>query len=180
MRTALNRAAVLAAGSALAAFLSGCATPYQSSGLSGGYSQTQLGPDVFRIYFTGNSYTSVERTQDFAMLRAADLAEQHNFKCFAILNEASSTMVSSFTTPAFATTTGNAYVSGGAGSYSGAYASQTTSASPETYEVTKPRQGLLIQCFVEKPQAVYTFDAAFVQQSLRQKYKIKPPGAPGR
>ncbi len=51
-------------------FLSGCATSYQQRGFAGGYSETQLAPDVFRVNFEGNGYTSSERAQDFALLRA--------------------------------------------------------------------------------------------------------------
>ena len=158
-------------------FINGCATSYHSTGFTGGYSETQLAPDVFRIHFAGNGYTSGERAQDFAMLRAADLTLQHGFKCFAIIDESSSTAVSSFTTPGSATTTGSAYVSGGYGNYYGSYSDQTTYTPPQTYYVFKPRAGLLIRCFTDKPEAIYTFDAAFLQQSLKQKYHITTPAA---
>lgn len=62
------RALVLAAVIAMG----GCATAYQSKGLSGGFSETDLGPTSFKIGFSGNGFTSAERASDFAMLRAAD------------------------------------------------------------------------------------------------------------
>jgi len=172
MKTALQIFAIAAV-----IFISGCATSYHSTGFTGGYSETQLAPDVFRIHFAGNGYTSGERAQDFAMLRAADLALQHGFKYFAIIDESSSTAVSSFTTPGSATTTGSAYVSGGYGNYYGSYSDQTTYTPPQTYYVFKPRAGLLIRCFTDKPEAIYTFDAVFLQQSLKQKYHITTPAA---
>jgi TPR repeat protein len=156
-------------------FISGCATSYQSTGFTGGYSETQLAPDVFRIRFAGNGYTSGERAQDFAMLRAADLALQHGFKYFAVIDESSSTAVSRFTTPGSATTTGSAYVSGGDGNYYGSYSGQTKYTPPQTYNVFKSRAGLLIRCFTDKQEAIYTFDAVFLQQSLKQKYHITTP-----
>src|SRR5208282_3222146 len=105
---------------------------------------------------------------------------------FAIVDENNTTTTSSFTTPGHADTTaygtgyssGNIYLNPYGGSYSGtssAYVNaQTTYTPPQTYYFFKPRSGLLIRCFTEKPEAIYTFDAAFLQQSLRQKYKIKP------
>ena len=60
----------------LLAFLTlvvGCSTTYQSKGLTGGYSDTQLSQDVFRVNFAGNAYTSGEKAQDYTLLRAAQL-----------------------------------------------------------------------------------------------------------
>jgi hypothetical protein len=62
---------------AFLAFLCSCATPYKSNGIAGGYSDTALAPDVYRISFQGNGYTSRDRAQDFAVLRAADLTLSH-------------------------------------------------------------------------------------------------------
>jgi len=95
----------------------GCSTPYKSSGFMGGFSETQFAEDVYRVNFRGNGYTSAERTQDFAMLRAAELAEQNGFKYFAVINEEASTTVSTYTTPGTAQTTGSAYIYGGPRNY---------------------------------------------------------------
>src|SRR5262245_15060327 len=96
-----------------------CATPYQSTGFSGGFSETRLAPDVFRVNFSGNGYTSAERAQDFAFLRAAELTLAAGFKYFVPLKEASSTTVSTITTPGFASTTGSISMYGGYGEFSG-------------------------------------------------------------
>ena len=151
----------------------GCATPYQSSGFRGGYSDTQLAPDVFRVFFRGNSYTSSERTQDFAMLRAAELTLSSGFNHFAIVDESSSTEISTFTTPGSSQTTSSGYIQGGYGSYYGSYSGYTTYSPPQTYFISKPRSEFLIKCFPEKPENIYTFDALFLQNSLKQKYKIE-------
>src|SRR5438128_1156200 len=94
---------LLGVGSAI--LLSGCATSYQSNGFTGGYSETRLAPDVFRVVFNGNGYTSGERAQDFALLRASDLTIQGGCSYFAIIDEKNSTSTSSFTTPGHAQTT---------------------------------------------------------------------------
>jgi hypothetical protein len=72
---------------ALALLIVGCATGYHSTGFTGGYSDTQLGPDIFRVSFRGNAYTEPERVQDFALLHAAELALSHGYTHFGILRD---------------------------------------------------------------------------------------------
>lgn len=67
--------------------LTGCATPYQSEGLTGGFGEKQLGSDVFEINFGGNAYTSDEKMRDFAILHATDICLQKGFTCFTVLSE---------------------------------------------------------------------------------------------
>ena len=152
-----------------AALFSGCATSYQSNGFTGGYTETQLAPDVFRVAFRGNGYTSQERAQDFAMLRAAELALRHEFTHLVVVDERSSTTAHSFTTSGHATTTGTAYVYGNRATYSG----YTTYTPGQTHTFYKPKTGIVVQFFKSKPDAIFAFDAAFLQQSLKQTYKIK-------
>lgn len=149
--------------------VTGCATPYQSNGFAGGYSETQLAPDVFRIHFRGNGYTSGERAQDFAMLRAADLCVQNGFDCFALLDERDSTSTSAISTPGYSYTTGSVYSYGNSATYSG----HTVYSPGQTILVNRPRADLLIRCFHAKPEGVYAFDASFLQKSLKQKYHIQ-------
>jgi hypothetical protein len=164
--------------------LAGCATSYHSSGFAGGFSDTQYAPDAFRVVFRGNGYTSGERAQDFALLRASELTIQHGFTCFAIVDENNTTTTSSFTTPGHADTTaygtgyssGNVYLNPYGGTYSGtssAYVNaSTTYTPPQTYVFYKPQTGIMFRCFQTKPDGFFTFDAAFLQQSLKQKYHI--------
>jgi hypothetical protein len=149
--------------------LGGCATGYQSSGFSGGFSETQLAPDVFRISFAGNGFTSGERAQDFAMLRAADLSVKHGFTHFAVINEANSMARQTITTPGQSYTTGNVNVVGGRAYYS----AQSTYVPGANIDVFKPRSGLLIRCFRGQPKGTYGFDARFLQSSIRAKYRLK-------
>ena len=44
-----------------AALLAGCATPYQASGLRGGYTETRLDDNVYQVSFDGNAYVSAQR-----------------------------------------------------------------------------------------------------------------------
>lgn len=68
--------------------LLGCATPYQANSYLGGYSDAQLGTNVFQIRFQANGYTTLEKASDLALLHAADVTLQHGFRYFVIKNEA--------------------------------------------------------------------------------------------
>jgi hypothetical protein len=151
------------------ALLFGCATQYNSTGFSGGYSDTQLAPDVFRITFSGNGFTSSDRAQDFALLRAADLSLTHGFRYFAIVTGRTGGTVSSVTLPGSSYTTANAT---GYGSY--IYRTATTTYTPPTnIPIFKPSSGLLIRCFTERPPSGYVLDARFLSNSIRAKYHMK-------
>jgi hypothetical protein len=155
---------------ALASLISaGCATQYTGRSLAGGYSDTQLAPDAFRITFSGNGFTSSERTQDFALLRAADLTLSHGFRYFAIINSASGGNTSSITLP------GQSYTTASATGYGNSvYGSATTTYVPPTnIPIFKPNTGLLIRCFAERPEGGFVFDAQFLSHSLRSKYGMK-------
>jgi hypothetical protein len=153
----------------LAVVLGGCATTYQPTGFSGGYSQTQLGENIFRVSFRGNAYTSGERAADFTLLRSAELAAEHGFRYFVVVESASDSSVSMHTTPTQSYTTGSAYAIGNT-----AYGSaRTTTYGGQTYVVRKPSTTNTILCFREKPDvAALVFDVEFIQQSIKQKYGI--------
>lgn len=145
--------------------LGGCATPYQSAGFTGGFSEIQLAPDVFRIVFRGNGFTDPQRAQDFAVLRAADLTLSRGFRYFGILGGADSVSQSSFTTP------GEIYSSG---YFNGStYYGTSTYVPGQTFTSFKPESGLLIRCFSERPSNVPALDAQFLANSLRAAYKIR-------
>jgi hypothetical protein len=166
-------------------FVLGCATPYQSTAFRGGFSETALAPDLFRIVFRGNAFTPRERAQDFALLRASELTIQNGFTCFAIIDEQSSTTMHTITEPGSAHTTasgtgyssGNVYLNPYGGSYSGTSTTNiqatTTYTPPQTHVFYKPKTGLFIRAFRDKPEGIVTFDAIFLQQSLKQKYGIQ-------
>lgn len=71
----------------LASLAGGCATSYHSTSTTGGYSDTQLSPDEFRVVFAGNGYTTYDQARDFALLRACELTVQHGFTFFTITEE---------------------------------------------------------------------------------------------
>ena len=72
---------------AVAVGLASCATPYAQSGLTGGFDVQELRPDVFRISFQGNGYTSRETVQVYWLYRCAQLALEKGFNGFEILSD---------------------------------------------------------------------------------------------
>lgn len=64
--------------------LASCATSYQRSGLTGGYSETKLGENIWSISFQGNGYTNDERASDFTLLRSAEVCLENGYSFFII------------------------------------------------------------------------------------------------
>jgi len=150
-------------------FLTACATSYQNTGLTGGYSETQLDENVFKVSFKGNGYTSRERASDFALLRSAELTLQSGYAYFVIVDEDSYTRNSTYTTPTTSNTTANVY---GSGNY--AYGSATTTTSGgQTYNISKPNTSNTILLFKEKPDNGFSYNAEFIYRELRQKYGVE-------
>jgi len=149
-------------------FLQGCATSYQKDSFSGGYTETQLDENVFRVSFRGNGYTRRERVADFTLLRSAELSLENGYTYFSIVDANSSISNSTYTTPTTSYTSGNAYSTG---NY--AYGSATTTTTGgQTYNISKPSSSNTIVCFKEKPSNLFTYNAKFIYKNIRQKYEI--------
>lgn len=150
--------------------LSGCATKYQASGLSGGFTETQLDANVFRVTFNGNASTPSERAADFALLRSAELTLQHGYRYFAVMDALSEVATSTYTTPkqTYTAASVNAYGSMAQGS------AQTYTTGGQTYTAHKPSSTNTIVLLHGKPDnGMFAFDAQFVYMSITQKYGIK-------
>ncbi len=149
--------------------LAGCATTYQQNSFTGGYSEIQLGENIFQVSFRGNGYTSRERASDFSLLRSAEVALENGFRYFVIVESEKGSKVGAYTTSTTSYTTGSAH---GSGNY--AYGSATTTTyGGQTYFISKPRATNTILCFKEKPEINgLVFDAEFVAKSIRQKYGL--------
>lgn len=146
-----------------------CSTTYQPSGFTGGFEETVLAPDVVRVVFAGNGYTSRQKTQDLALLRAAELAKKAGYKYFILLNEETSSTTQSFTTAGTAYTTGSVQSYGQYATYSG----QIVNYPGQTITFNKPETGILVKFLNEKPAGRLVFDADFLIQTLAEKYRIK-------
>ncbi len=84
---AITLMALLVAGFVLA----GCATRYQAkTGMSGGYSEAPLGSGTYRVAFEANGATSVNRVNDYLILRCARLTLEKGYRYFAFLGDSQS------------------------------------------------------------------------------------------
>jgi hypothetical protein len=72
---------------AVAVGLASCATPYAQQGFTGGFEVLELRPDVFRVQFAGNGYTTRETVQVYWLYRCAQLALEKGFNGFEILSD---------------------------------------------------------------------------------------------
>jgi hypothetical protein len=149
--------------SALLLVLIGCATPYQSTGLAGGYDEIQLSENMFKVSFRGNGYTGRARAEDFALLRSAEVAQNNGFTYFIIIEDKNYVDQSSYTTPT--TTYGKATVSGNTVS------GKTTTYGGDTYIISKPSSSNTILCFKEKPDGI-SYNVNFIIPSIKNKYGI--------
>ncbi|MCP4746323.1 MAG: hypothetical protein GY874_09315 [Desulfobacteraceae bacterium] len=155
----------------LALILFGCATPYQKSGFEGGYSEAQLGENLFQVSFRGNGYTGLERITDFTLLRSAEVTLKNGFKYFVIVESDRKSKDYTRKTPTRSRTTGSMF---SIGDYSNIETTTTTSGG-DSYTVSKYRITNIIVCYKDKPEIEeLVFTAEFVNKSIRQKYDLKP------
>lgn len=147
-----------------------CATPYQGKGFRGGFSETQLSENVFRVYFRGNGYTRQERAEDFTLLRSAELSMEHGYPYFVIVDEDSVVATTgTINTPTQSFTTANATSVGGT-----AYGTaQTTTVGGHSFFVRKPSTRDTIVCLKERPSEGVVYEAAFIAESIKAKYGIE-------
>ena len=87
-----------------AVILSGCATKYQEMGFTGGVVAEPVMTDVYRIVARGNGYTSPDKVQDFALMKAAETTLAVGGTYFVVVNEIDRTKVDVGQTPGTAQT----------------------------------------------------------------------------
>jgi hypothetical protein len=160
-------------GCTVLSVLCGCSTPYKPEGFMGGYSDTQLDKNVFRVSVRGNGYTSHDRVSELALLRSAVITLERGFTYFVVVDERSFTKSVAFTTPVQSNTTFNATASGNQ-----IYGtSNTTTFGGHTFLVSKPRATNTIVMFIGKPEGIQSYDAKFMCHSLGKKYNVTCGGA---
>ena len=82
----LVAAAAITTTLGLAACQSG-PTPYQpGAGYQGGYTESRLENDRYRVSFKGNSLTNRETVENYLLFRAAELTLQNGYDTFTIVN----------------------------------------------------------------------------------------------
>jgi hypothetical protein len=160
----------------LTLLLVSCATPYQQVGttVAGGYSSNRLSNEVFEVRFDGNGFTQPKRARDFALLRAAEIALEHNYPYFVIIGNHDKTSTEIIRGDSTSYTTGTITTFGDYGTYQG-----TTTTFSNDIPVTKPSLALRIFCF-ESPDTLgkhagIVYTAQEIKRELRQKYGLDNP-----
>lgn len=149
--------------------LSACATSYQSNGLTGGFEDTELSPGYYRITFRGNGVTSREKVNEFALLRASDLMLSRGCKSFQVLNGKDTVNTSYVDFPRTTSTNANVYAYG---NYATANATTTTYGGG-LQSVHRAKTTLDARCInAEADPSQNIFDTNFINQKLKQKYRI--------
>jgi hypothetical protein len=144
--------------------LTACATTYQPQAFTGGYSQTQLAENVFKVTFKGNAHLDRETASDYALLRSAEVTLENGFKYFVIVDAQQYSKNLSYTTPT--TTYGSAYGNGG---YAQGIA---TTYGGQSFLFSKPTSTNVIICLNEKPDS-FVYEAEFIVRSIKQKYQMR-------
>lgn len=145
----------------------GCATPYQPLGVRGGFDETQLQPDVFRVTFKGNGFTSPERAADLSLLRCAELALKLGYPYFAVVDSQFISKESSHTAPTQSNTTSSATANRLGNSVNVYGSSQTTTFGGQTYTVRKPSASNTVLLLKNKTGfSGLIYDAQFLVRSL--------------
>lgn len=148
--------------------LGGCATGYKAKGFEGGFSDTQLAADVFRVSFNGNGFTPPDRVQDFALLRAAELCSGSGAGYFVVLDSSDQSRRDTVQLPGTAQSTGQVNTFGNTATFQ----SSTTYHPGQRIDVYKPGVGLMVRCLPEQPEGGGAFDTAFLMRSIRTKYQL--------
>lgn len=155
---------------ALALTMTGCATNYGKNTFwnDGGFTETELQPNIFNVRFKGNEFTSIERASDLSMLRASELCLSRGMQYMSFTNVSSGTRQTTYipgnTT---STTTANATAYGNS-AYGTATTNTTTTPGTAMYS---PEAGLTVRCL---PSGLdNSWDASFLENSLKTKYEIE-------
>lgn len=121
-------------------FLCACATSYQPSGFSGGYSDMKVGDDLYQVSFAGNGYTRSSTVQQHMLRRCAELTREKGFDYFSFVSDEADSSVSI------------------------ANFGSTNGYNPVL--VTKPSRNGLIKLFKRGTQPQMAFDAKEVLKSM--------------
>lgn len=71
----------------LIAVMSGCATNYQRTGMTGGFDEKQITEDVWQIVFSGNGFTNYETVQTYWLWHCAEFTLDKGYAGFEIISK---------------------------------------------------------------------------------------------
>ncbi len=126
------------------------------TGYAGISRDIQLSTDIFRVSFLGNAFATDDQVEDFALLRAAELALTNGARYFVVLSSTDKSM------DVISTTDSPEFIPSGNG------LKLVNSISVNSRH--RPGISLKIKTLAEKADGCY--DANFIINAVRTKYKI--------
>lgn len=146
--------------------LASCATGYHSPSYSGGYTDKILGDGYYSVNFSANGYTSKQRAEDLALLRACELARSGNYKRFDLIG--GHTNINAQTTYTSGTT--NTFVNGN--SYGGNFQASAFSITTPPIPITSHKPDSTVTIHAHSiPERGNEIEAMI--QKLATKYRIR-------
>lgn len=124
--------------------ITACATPYQKSGFSGGFSETRLANDMYEVTFNGNGYTGSQTVKNYLLRRCAELTQINGYTHFLPISRDASEDTS----------------------YSTSYNSTTNQAT--TYTITKHENSMVIKMLNHPTKNMIAYDAALIYPLNRE------------
>jgi len=146
--------------------LAGCATKYQNgSGSGGGFTESQLDKNLFRVSVNGNQYTSAERARELALLRSADLTLQLGFSYFVFVESRSREEEEWYTSPVET-------VSKTSRKANGELVTSTITYGGNTSVSRRPTRVNTVMAYTKKPDVTdVVYNARSLCESLGRKYE---------
>jgi len=131
----------------------GCATPYQSDGFGGGYSEFRITRDTFVVTFRGNSFTPSQKVLEYTLMRASELTVQNGYTYFSVIDSQDTTkkkLVSKTTNEKKSDLVDNIF---------DLSLKERATSETSVSEVIYPSMTMNIKCYCEKPYDVEVINA---------------------
>jgi hypothetical protein len=128
--------------------LAACSTTYQPTGFRGGFSEIPLSANAYRITAAGNAFTSAEKINQMALVRAAELTLQRGFYSFAVMDQQNWEKRGTIqTAPGYYNSTTSATVTGFGNRAFGTAQTTGTYSGPEYMDYSKPNTAMVVVMF---------------------------------
>ena len=154
-------------------------TPYQPLGESGGFEETRLQENVFRVSFKANRYTSETVVLDYLFLRSAELTRQEGYSHFVIAQDWGKTQTSG--RPRSRVGVGLGFASGRPSSFWG-FGAGIPVGSPDYGGTISYHLGVFVIRMLKGPAAEQekeALEAEFMLRSIREKRLDGPVAGSG-
>jgi len=150
-------------------------TPYQKKSKNGhhGFVVQKLAEKKYRVTFHGNDETSQERANDFALMRAAQEAQNNSFEYLAVLHNISTTTLNSHITEKTTFKPIKVVKKDGSVVYTQDYSTQFGSRTKK-YATTKPRVYTIVEFHKDNyDQDTDILNVTEIIMAISKKYNIK-------